>query len=37
MNRLDGTWDRAIRTHGEPEVYRPDTERGGHRLYPEGY
>ncbi len=36
MDWLDGTWDRAIRTHGEPEVYRTGTERDGHPLYPEG-
>ncbi len=34
---VDRTWDRATRTHGELEVYRPDTERGGHAVCLVGY
>ena len=34
---VDRTWDRATRTHGELEAYRPDTERGGHAVCLVGY
>ena len=34
---VDRTWERATRTHGELEVYRKDTERGGHAVCLVGY
>lgn len=34
---VDATWDKATDTHGKLDVYKPDTQRGGHAIALVGY